>query len=188
MNSRPYPSGHVVIVGPDEASNLEPASARASGADLPNIRPIATGLLLVPFGARVKAFLIDAALVGFLAASLCMPMLWGGASLGFEDTVVYASMLALTAVVAWIYSAGLEAAPTQGTVGKLFLDARVSTIDGARISFFRASIRFAFKAVSVVLLPISVASTLVAFRFERGQSLHDMVARTIVIHRGARPR
>jgi uncharacterized RDD family membrane protein YckC len=93
-------------------------------------------------------------------------------------------LLSVMVVVPWIYFAGLESAPTQGTVGMLFSNARVSTLDGQRIGFVRASLRFVVMLLTVLVLPAIVISLLIALRFERGQAIHDMVARTLVVRRG----
>jgi uncharacterized RDD family membrane protein YckC len=182
---------NIVVIQSDDPDHSQPAGLADSpseGLDLPNIRPIASGLYLTGFVARVKAWLLDALLLGFLVSSLSLMLVVAEQPMALEPSHVDAAMLVLGIVVPWIYCAGLEAAPTQGTVGKLYFDGRVSTIDGGRISFVRASIRFAFKSVTVVLVPVAIVSALVAFKFERGQSLHDLIARTIVIRRGPRPR
>ena len=156
--------------------------------DLPNILPIGAGLVLIPFAARVKATIIDSLLVLLLVGSL--GFLYRGIAellnLNTHDAEI--GMVGIATAVPWLYSAGLESAPTQGTVGKLFADARVATIDGARINFARASLRFIYKALSILLLPVTVVSALVAYKFERAQSLHDLFARTVVIQRRVRIR
>lgn len=190
MNPAPSQLSELVIIQSDDGGYSKPACAAGAPSerlDLPNIRPIAPGLQLTSFGARTKAWLLDALLLGFLVSSLCLLLLAAEQPMALDPSQVDTAMLVLGVVVPWIYCAGLEAAPTQGTVGKLFFGGRVSTIDGGRISVVRASIRFAFKSVTVVLVPVAVVSALVAFKFERGQSLHDLIARTIVIRRGSRP-
>jgi uncharacterized RDD family membrane protein YckC len=143
------------------------------------IRP---GLVLVQFSDRLKGAAIDAGLVGLALASTL------AASTFVADQIAeeWRNLVLLGVVVAvpWAYFAGLESAPTQGTVGMLFSNARVSTLDGERIGFVRASFRFTVMLLTVLVLPASVVSFLVALRFERGQSIHDMVARTLVVRRG----
>jgi uncharacterized RDD family membrane protein YckC len=48
----------------------------------------------------------------------------------------------------WLYSAAMESAPLQATVGKLMLRLRVTDAQGRRISFFRATLRYWGKTVS----------------------------------------
>jgi uncharacterized RDD family membrane protein YckC len=191
VNLAPSQLDELLIIQSDDGGYTKPAcvaDAPSERLDLPNIRPIAPGLRLTSFGARTKAWLLDALLLAFLVSSICLLLFAVEQPMALDPSQVGTAMLVLGIVVPWIYCAGLEAAPTQGTVGKLYFDGRVSTIDGGRISFVRASIRFAFKSVTVVLVPVAIVSALVAFKFERGQSLHDLVARTIVIRRGPRPR
>jgi uncharacterized RDD family membrane protein YckC len=93
------------------------------------------------------------------------------------------ALLGIILLASWIYFAGLMAAPTQGTVGMLFSNSRVSTLSGDRIGFVRASWRFCVMAVTVLVVPAMVVSVLLTLKFERRQAIHDMAARTLVVRR-----
>ncbi len=148
---------------------------------LPSSLSIYPGLVLVRFSDRLKGTAIDAALVGLALASML------AASAFFADHIAEEwrnwVLIGVVVLVPWSYFAGLESAPTQGTVGMLFSNARVSTLDGERIGLLRASLRFASMLLTVVVPPAIIVSALVALRFERGQAIHDMVARTLVVRR-----
>lgn len=85
------------------------------------------------------------------------------------------------AIYMMLYFILMEASPLQGTLGKLALGLRVSTLHGNRISFLQSLIRTVIKTfVSFPLLYIGVL--MVAFT-PRKQGLHDLVARTLVLRR-----
>jgi uncharacterized RDD family membrane protein YckC len=158
-------------------------ASSGSASVLPPSLSIWPGLVLVQFSDRLKGTAIDAALVGLALASML------GASAFFADRIAEEwhdwVVLGVVLLVPWVYFAGLESAPTQGTVGMLFSNARVSTLDGKRTGFLRASVRFAAMLLTILVPPAIIVSALVALRFERGQSIHDMVARTLVVRRAA---
>jgi uncharacterized RDD family membrane protein YckC len=155
---------------------------RGSVKTLPPSLSIRPGLVLVQFSDRLKGAVIDAALVGLALASMVAASAFVADR--FAEGSLELVLLSVMVVVPWIYFAGLESAPTQGTVGMLFSNARVSTLDGQRIGFVRASLRFVVMLLTVLVLPAIVISLLIALRFERGQAIHDMVARTLVVRRG----
>ncbi len=163
---------------PSMNSNVSSGSAQTLPPSL-STRP---GLVLVQFSDRLKGAAIDAALVGLALASMLATLVFVSDWIAEEWRVWV--LFSIAVLVPWAYFAGLESAPTQGTVGMLFSNARVSTLDGDRIGLVRASFRFAVMLLTVLVLPAMVVSVLVAFRFERGQSIHDMVARTLVVRRG----
>lgn len=98
----------------------------------------------------------------------------GGAS-GGDRGQLYVGALAW-----WAYKAVLHSSPWQGTVGKLVLGLRVADLEGRRISFVRATIRYAAEVGSYPLMGIGY---LVAIFSRRQQALHDVIARTCVVQR-----
>jgi type IV pilus assembly protein PilA len=80
--------------------------------------------------------------------------------------------------MAWLYKAGMECSPKQGTLGKLALGVKVVSLDGERISFGRASGRFFAFLLSGVTFYIGF---LIAAFSKRRQALHDMIAGTLVV-------
>jgi uncharacterized RDD family membrane protein YckC len=66
----------------------------------------------------------------------------------------------------------------QGTLGKMVFRLRVTDLNGARISFARATGRFFAKILSGMILNIGY---IMAGFTERKQALHDMIAGTLVV-------
>jgi len=154
-----------------------------------------TGCALTPLSARLRASLIDLALLIFLLVfllvglHLIVPILnESDSGTGWSPLLSLMerrwTQILLVLGVSWLYFTGLESSPIQATVGKLFVDCRVSTVQLGRVSVARATVRFVVKALSVVVLPVLLISALIAYRFERAQALHDLFARTLVIPRG----
>ena len=160
------------------------SSSNAHGFVVPASLRVANGLCLVPFRDRIKAAAIDAALVSFTISGLVLALFLLSGQFPDEEPAWYSTAsLAVCLVVPWLYFAGLEAAPTQGTVGMLYANARVATALGERIGFLRATIRFAFMALAFVVFPVLIISALIACQFERAQAIHDMIAKTLVVRR-----
>ena len=99
-------------------------------------------------------------------------------------TVIGASMtaIAIGAAISWLYSAILESSKLQGTLGKMALNIKVTDLDGRRISFLRATGRHLGKFLSKTLLMIGY---LIQPFTRRRQALHDLLAGTLVVRRGA---
>ena len=81
---------------------------------------------------------------------------------------------------AWMYFAVMESAAPQATVGKLFMGIYVTDIDGDRLDFSRASMRYWAKYLSVFTLLIGF---LVAAFNRQKQALHDRVVKSLVLKR-----
>ncbi len=90
----------------------------------------------------------------------------------------------LPAIIGLLYWAVLESSKWQGTLGKLAVGLRVTNLEGQRISFPRALGRTLAKIISGLILLIGYI--MVAFT-ERKQGLHDMLAGTLVVKKGAVP-
>lgn len=110
---------------------------------------------------------------------------WFGAEL-FEETNE-AALLGLTLgvdlltfTIAWLYYAVMESSSKQATLGKLALGMKVTRLNGERISFLRASVRFFSKILSLLLFFIGFI--MIAFT-EKKQGLHDMIAGVVVVNR-----
>ncbi|MEH7223209.1 RDD family protein [Bacillus sp. JJ1566] len=76
------------------------------------------------------------------------------------------------------YKAGMESSRSQGTLGKMIMGIKVADADGNRISFLRALGRFFAGYLSALI--IGIGYLMAAFTSKR-QTLHDMIASTIVI-------
>ena len=76
------------------------------------------------------------------------------------------------------YYATLQSSKWQATVGKKILKIKVTTMEGRRIGFIRATVRY---IVMYGLSNIFFIGYLLALFTKRKQALHDLIARTIVI-------
>ena len=82
---------------------------------------------------------------------------------------------------AWPYFALLESSRKQATLGKMVMRIKVTTVNGGRVSFWRASGRLFAKLLSVAVLYIGFI--MVAFT-KRKQGLHDLIAGCLVVNKG----
>ena len=78
----------------------------------------------------------------------------------------------------WLYAAGLEASRSQATIGKRWMGLKVTDAQGERLSFLRASGRYAAKYLSA--LPCFLGFMVALFSL-RGLALHDRLAGTRVV-------
>lgn len=81
-------------------------------------------------------------------------------------------------VLAWLYFAGTEVCPCQGTLGKYLMQVRVTNLNGKRISFKAATIRFLARPVTALIL---VFRFLVGTYQTSGQIFHDRLSGTLVV-------
>lgn len=165
---------------------------------------------------RVAASLIDTLLLGLglvvLALVVSFFVLVGLISSGQQPTdenlsAVSLALYAIAFVLMWLYFAGLESSPWQGTIGKRMTGILVTHLHGNRISFGRATGRFFVKVTPVFVIVLAVvlaaATQLVALLIavvvflliallllglvvaltQRKQGMHDLMARTIVVMR-----
>jgi len=94
-------------------------------------------------------------------------------------------VLALGLAASWFYFSFTESGPSGGTLGKRAFGLQVLSDRMDRISFLRATVRWAARALSAAVLAIGY---LMQPFTARKQALHDLVARTIVLSRVPRPR
>jgi uncharacterized RDD family membrane protein YckC len=80
---------------------------------------------------------------------------------------------------AWLYAALLTSSAWQATVGQRALGMRVTDLEGRRITFARATGRYFASIVSSWTLGIGY---LIMIWTERKQTLHDLIAGTVVVH------
>jgi uncharacterized RDD family membrane protein YckC len=128
------------------------------------------------FWSRVGALLIDTLVVwvvAFGAGGIAADA--GGAE---YDLVVVAYVLAIAGT--WLYFAASESSVHQATLGKRALGVIVTDVGGHRISFARATGRFFGRSLSGLLLGLGYCFALFT---ERKQTLHDLLASTVVVRR-----
>lgn len=154
------------------------------------------------FWIRFAAYLIDSIIIGLPLGiiTFIIFMIFFGTSGAFEMLIAdpYAAELSdeeaflflgsylgalglsilINIVCAVAYFAGLHSSKWQATVGKRLLGLKVTDMKGSRISFWRALGRYlAMSFLSGILL---IGYIIAAFT-EKKQSLHDLIAGTIVI-------
>ena len=150
------------------------------------------------FWLRVVAYIIDGIVtgLGFLLLFIPFAILTGlGAVIGGihpgEDPRDISALLGgtfflglfvlvvLGIVGAWLYHAKMESSRWQATVGKKILNLRVTDLNGAPVSFKRATGRHFAKLITG-LIPLGIGFALAGFT-ERRQALHDMIASCLVL-------
>lgn len=111
---------------------------------------------------------------------------WGTRILaGLIDLVVMAVLFRvigyprheMAVALPWLYHALMESSAGSATLGMRALGIRVTTLEGERISFTRASCRFFASYLSALILCIGYL--MIAFT-ERRQALHDIIAGCVV--------
>lgn len=83
-------------------------------------------------------------------------------------------------LLGWIYSAAMESSSLQATLGKMALQIKVTDLDGARVSFGKATGRHFAKFVSALLL---FAGFVMAAFTAKKQGLHDLMAGCLVVNK-----
>jgi uncharacterized RDD family membrane protein YckC len=160
------------------------------------------------FWKRVLASLIDFALIATVGFLLGLAFSYNPIS-EFQETFRKAmenpggpppqpagppAILSFISIVGgWLYKALFEASKMQGTLGKLAVGIIVTDLEGRRIDFGRATLRYALVWVAnlLALVPalagvsgfaIIIDSLVVAFTLKK-QALHDMIAACLVVNR-----
>ena len=116
---------------------------------------------------RAVAFFIDMVIVGTITSMLA-------GVLGVDSHGL------LAAVITWIYFAAQESSGWMATVGKRVMGLSVQGVDGRQLSFGRASIRWAARWLSGLLMGLGYA---LALFNDRRQTLHDLLSGTVVVQR-----
>ena len=132
-------------------------------------------MLYAGFVRRALAYLFDLALVSLLlglAYQLLLPQILPQLGIrGFSDQT-----LALIAYGFYLfYMTLLTCLGRQATVGKVIMGMWVFGMQGQRINFFHALIR---ETLKLILLPFGFLMWFTA----RKQTLHDLIARTVVLY------
>ena len=150
---------------------------------------------------RVTAFAADYLIVG--VASLLLRI---GISHFFEDIPALPLHIALLFIGGWAYWSFQESSRIQATFGKQLVNVIVTDLDGDRLSFTRASIRYLTKVIGLYCLtfgltPVGLTplggviteliATILGVGFcigfllviftPRKQALHDMFAMAVVV-------
>lgn len=127
------------------------------------------------FGKRFIATFIDWTIFAFLSGGLSY--LVTGTPIGGEAFHLVNN--ALFVLFYWVYSAALESSPKGGTIGKQMVGIRVTDLEGNRISFPKATIRYMARLLSFFLA--GFGCVMMFFTLKR-QGLHDQLANTLVVN------
>ena len=137
-------------------------------AATPAVTPLYAG-----FWRRGAAYLLDSVIV-------LVPTLLLAFALDEREMLMYAS----TIIIACAYYAGFHSSSAQATLGKQVFGIKVADLQGGRISLARAVGRYFATSLSALMLLIGYL--MAAFTGKR-QALHDMIAGTLVVNKGAAP-
>ncbi len=137
------------------------------------------------FGRRLVAFLIDGVLVIIINVLVVTVGLFfirrsfqeSGGFDGAALLVIITSYLC-GILVAWLYFALGDASARQGTFGKRMMGLKVTGVNGGKIGFGRASLRYVGRLLGVLTMLIGF---LIALVTPRRRALHDYVAGTVVV-------
>lgn len=151
------------------------------------------------FWKRFVAYLIDSVMISVASGILLIPFLavvglgvfsMHDSDLSYDsDTAIgliiamiagYLVLLAGLAIAGWLYFALMESSSQQGTLGKMALGIKVADMNGARISFGRATGRYFAKFISGLTLGIGY---IMAGFTQQKQALHDIIAGCLVINK-----
>jgi uncharacterized RDD family membrane protein YckC len=125
-------------------------------------------------GRRFLGWLLELLVVALiLAAGLVVGTAFSNGSLFFGFVVALTSM--------WLYFAGFESSTAQSTLPGRWLGTRVTDLDGRQLTFRHATARHFAMYVSAIT-PFYVGYLMV-FWTKRRQTLHDLIARTVVVKR-----
>jgi uncharacterized RDD family membrane protein YckC len=156
---------------PTPAPDLEPASFFLRGVAF----LVDCGILFIPVAALF--------VLGMLSIEL--PALFrhtNAQTISDEKNLLWLNMHRMAWLLAvgcgWLYAAGLEASHSQATIGKRWAGLKVTDAQGQRLSFLRASGRYAAKYLSA--LPCFLGFIMALFS-SRGLALHDRLAGTRVV-------
>lgn len=115
------------------------------------------------FWRRFGAVIIDGCIVGLISLVFRI--------FAFES-------IGLSALISVLYQPFFEASELQGTPGKALLDMRITDMNGQRITFKKALVRFGVRIISSLLACIGYFFMLFT---DKKQTLHDLAAETLVL-------
>ncbi|ONG38058.1 hypothetical protein BKE17_09215 [Enhydrobacter sp. H5] len=161
-------------VQPQQPSQYPTPANQLPSTALQTRKPAYT-MLYAGFVRRALAYLFDLALVSLLlglAYQLLLPQILPQLGIrGFTDQT-----LALIAYGFYLfYMTLLTCLGRQATVGKVIMGMWVFGMQGQRVNFFHALIR---ETLKLILLPFGFLMWFTA----RKQTLHDLIARTVVLY------
>jgi len=130
------------------------------------------------FWSRLVAFVIDGIVlnIAYIVLGFIVGFTYGLLFETEEGAEVLGWIISI--LTSWLYYALMESSSAQATLGKMALGVRVTNLDGKRISFGKATVRYLGRFLSAITLGIGYL--MIVFT-EKKQGLHDMIAGTLVL-------
>jgi|GEM_PF-343050 len=199
------PQGPAVMASPD--AEEMPDIGVYAGLGRRFVAFIVDLILIALFGIIVVAFFSQTNGIMYLyyIAALHAPissLTEAGTPIAALGPIVAAAGL-LVIVVPWLYYAGFEASRGQATPGKVLMRLQVTDIEGSRLSFAQATLRFVgllfffgfiplifvllgdlfnmLMAGGIIAVILIIVNILVIGLTKKRQGLHDMVTRCVVL-------
>ncbi|HVP96305.1 RDD family protein [Methanoregula sp.] len=174
------PAGPTVMASPEVEE--EPEIGVYAGLGRRFVAFIIDIILIALFGVIVVAFFNQANGIMYLyyLVALHAPissLTDAGTPIAALGPIVAAVGL-LVVVVPWLYYAGFESSRGQATPGKVLMRLEVTDLEGNRISFARATLRFFGKFISTLIIFIGF---LMIGLTKKRQGLHDKIAGCLVL-------
>lgn len=178
----------MAVMEPNAPTAVTPAEPYVPPAVSPSIIIISPVAVAIPavvyagFWRRFAAVFIDGIILSAgnstlrLALGLPLVELPGRAN---QTTVAMESIIYLLSIlVDWLYYSLMECSSNQATVGKMAMGIIVTDMEGKRVSFGKATLRYYNKIISALILGIGF---LMAAFTAKKQALHDIMAGTLVV-------
>lgn len=142
------------------------------------------------FMRRLVAFILDYLLISILLSILITLFMPAGFAIEGPEVVEYdmdyvrdlteaaGPFMIVFYIAWWLYNALMHASSWQATLGKRAMSIIVTDLEGNRISFAKATLRFIGKLISTFIFFLGY---LLAAFTSRRQALHDMIGGTVVL-------
>jgi uncharacterized RDD family membrane protein YckC len=163
---------------------VQPASAAGCGAWSPRTSTTTTVSAgqqtwagPVEFWLRVCALFVDLTIILPINIA-CVGLISHVIGLHAPDGDFYSLWYVTLSFIAWIYQATMESSARQATVGKAALGLIVTDMEGGRLTFGHATVRYLLKVLNIWTFGIGFLAAGVT---AKKQALHDVLARTLVV-------
>lgn len=166
----------------------QPQVAQTTATQAITTETIAPG----PYGGfwiRLVAYMIDGLVISAVAAVIVAIFAAFAVLTGIEhdseehslEIVLGVILMVLVLIVInWLYEALMTSSPRGATLGKMAIGVRIVRVDGAQLSFGRATARHFLKVMITPLVPLAIGYLMAAFT-ARKRALHDVLADTLVV-------
>lgn len=133
-------------------------------------------------GKRTLAFaIIDMAIVRLITLIIVFPLL---SNYRLDKDVTELFVASVFFLVYWLYFSCMESSTWQATLGMKLFKIKVTTLDGQRLTFSKATIRSLGRILSISLAGIGIL--MIVFTKNK-QSFHDYITGSIVVKKDCKP-